>query len=322
MKNALNASNGKRIWPALVLAILGGLGPAAAQRVVPGGYVQVYPTAATLSQAATQQFRAAVLNPIGFELPNRKVTWKSSKAAVATVDDTGLVTAVAPGTATITASSGAAVGTAVITVNGAPPNSPPAVVITSPADGSTFQQGATITFSGAATDLENGNLSSSIRWTAAAASDPNATQTPLGTGSSVASSTFIPGAYLITAAVTDSGNLSGIAQIGITVTPPCTAVPSFNPFSGTRSPQFLHLDATASYDTCGRQLKYIWDCQSSTTSECPNFNLQANSNNVSNPTPVLLLQEFDTITIVLTVCTRDTNECAPQLIRRYVGGLA
>ena len=76
--------------------------------------MQLYPGGAAITQGQTVQLRAAVMNPLGFELPNRQVTWKSSNAAVAGVSDTGLVTAVAPGAVTITAKSGAALGVATV----------------------------------------------------------------------------------------------------------------------------------------------------------------------------------------------------------------
>src|SRR5262245_31692402 len=94
---------------AFALAAFGGWERLAAfaADVVPGGYIQIQPNAVTLTQGTTQQLRAAVLNPVGFELPNRKVTWTSSNPAIANVNSTGLVTSIAPGTVTITAKSGA-----------------------------------------------------------------------------------------------------------------------------------------------------------------------------------------------------------------------
>lgn len=66
--------------------------------------VTVSPKAATLFMGATESIElSAVVNPI--VLPDRSVTWTSSDESVATVDENGLVTAVAGGTAIITAAS-------------------------------------------------------------------------------------------------------------------------------------------------------------------------------------------------------------------------
>lgn len=54
---------------------------------------------------ATAQLTAKVLAG-ETEVPGQKVTWASDNAAVATVDESGKVTVVAPGTATITATAG------------------------------------------------------------------------------------------------------------------------------------------------------------------------------------------------------------------------
>ena len=72
--------------------------PTAASEVI------VSPEAATLilDVIPTVQL-SAVVNPI--VLPDRSVTWTSSDESVATVDENGLVTAVAPGSAIITAAS-------------------------------------------------------------------------------------------------------------------------------------------------------------------------------------------------------------------------
>lgn len=305
---------------ALALAAIGGWQSLTALAdVVPGGYVQVQPNAVTLTQGTTQQLRAAVLNPLGFELPNRKVTWSSSNPAVGSVNDAGLVTAVAPGTVTITAKSGAAVGIASVTVNGIvtpPPNTAPTVTITAPTDGATFVQGNFITFTGNATDLENGNLTGFIRWTATNVNDTNVIVN-LGNGASVSSSSLAPGSYLVTARVTDSGGLAGVAQIGITVNSPCSITASLTPASSIRLPQIMELDARASFDSCNRPLKYFWGCTSTTNSGCAGFITQANSNN--NTTSVAYFQTYDSdsLTITLKVCVADTNECAPQLVRQY-----
>ena len=60
----------------------------------------------------------------------RTVTWSSGNTAVATVDTTGLVTGVAPGTTVITASQGTKSGSATLTVTGTtpPPTTNPSTV--------------------------------------------------------------------------------------------------------------------------------------------------------------------------------------------------
>jgi|GEM_PF-462893 len=65
---------------------------------------------------ATIQLTASVLDQSGNPLAGNTVTWSSDNAAVATIDAAGLVTAVANGTATMTAQSGNLSATAPITV--------------------------------------------------------------------------------------------------------------------------------------------------------------------------------------------------------------
>ena len=92
-------------------------------------------------------------------------------------------------------------------------NDPPTVSITSPADGSTFDSEATITFEGTASDTEDGDLTASLSWT-------SSIDGPIGTGGSF-STALSDGNHTITASVTDSGGKTGSASISITVgTPP------------------------------------------------------------------------------------------------------
>jgi hypothetical protein len=306
-----------RVLALAALALLCGRPAAVFAQVVPRGYVQLYPDGASMTQGQTVQFRAAVMNPLGFELPNRQVTWKSGNAAIATVTDTGLVRAVAPGAVTITAKSGAALGTTTVIVSGAPLNTPPVVTITAPADGATFQTSTPITFTAAATDLQQGNVSNLIVWSAAPAADPNGAQTQLGTGASLVTSSLAAGSYLITASATDTGHLTGVAQVGITVQPPCSQHADLQPAEGLKIPQLLQLWALGSSDSCGRPIQYFWYCLSDTSTECPNFLAQANTPGNTNATPVLNLQEFDIIGIGLQVCVTGTNECSPSAPWRH-----
>ena len=88
------------------------------------GSVEVAPADATLTALGdTLRLAATAFDANGNEVPDAQFSWESSDAAVATVDASGLVTATGNGTATITASTGTASGTAEITV-AAPADSP------------------------------------------------------------------------------------------------------------------------------------------------------------------------------------------------------
>lgn len=88
-------------------------------------------------------------------------------------------------------------------------NTAPSVSVVSPADGASFDSGASIGFSGSASDLEDGNLSANLVWT----SDVDG---QIGTGGSF-SAVLSDGTHEITASVTDSGGLTGSASITVTV---------------------------------------------------------------------------------------------------------
>jgi len=78
--------------------------------------VAVTPDRASLAPNANVQLTATPKDASGNNLSGRSVTWASSSDAVATVSQAGLVTAVAAGSATITATSEGKSGTATITV--------------------------------------------------------------------------------------------------------------------------------------------------------------------------------------------------------------
>ena len=79
--------------------------------------VSVNPPMATLDAlGATQQLAAAPRDKAGRPLSGRSIGWTSSNDSIVTVNDDGLVTAAANGTATITATSEGASGTATVTV--------------------------------------------------------------------------------------------------------------------------------------------------------------------------------------------------------------
>jgi Tol biopolymer transport system component len=79
------------------------------------------PSGSTVSIGSTLQLTPTLKDASGNALNGRIVTWSSSDESVAKVDASGLVTAVGPGTATITATSEGKSGTATITVGSPSP---------------------------------------------------------------------------------------------------------------------------------------------------------------------------------------------------------
>ena len=90
--------------------------------------VTVAPGSATLDPGATVKLQATTADENGAALADRLVFWQSSNDAVARVTSTGLVSAVGPGSATITATSESRTATATIAVN-------PGAVVTPPTGG-------------------------------------------------------------------------------------------------------------------------------------------------------------------------------------------
>ena len=82
----------------------------------PVAKVEVTPNPGTVLVGGTLQLAAVTKAGNGTVLTGRPVTWKTSNATVATVNASGLVTGVAAGTATITATSQGVDGTDLITV--------------------------------------------------------------------------------------------------------------------------------------------------------------------------------------------------------------
>jgi hypothetical protein len=96
-----------------VLAVF--LGPCSTGRL---SSMLVEPSHSSIPVGLSQQFTAIGTYSDRGANPNisTQVTWSSSNPAVATIDNTGLATAISPGTVTITASSGGIEGSATLTV--------------------------------------------------------------------------------------------------------------------------------------------------------------------------------------------------------------
>jgi uncharacterized protein YjdB len=154
---------------------------------VPVATVAVTPTENALVVGQTAQLESEPRDAAGQVLSGRQIVWTTNAPEVASVSSTGLVTAIAPGSATISASSEGKTGTASVTVSPKPVSS----VIVSPSQ-STVIVGQTTQLTAQVTD-EQGNV--------------------LG-GRPIAFSSGVPA----TATVSASGAVTGVAPGTVTIT--------------------------------------------------------------------------------------------------------
>ena len=140
-------------------------------------------------------------------------------------------------TASVTDSGGATSSASVTVTVTSYVNAAPVVTIGSPASGSSFTDTSLITFSGSATDKEDGNVSASLVW-------QSSIDGPLGMGSTF-SRTLSAGSHVITAQASDSAGATASTSISITVTS--------NTSSSSGTSPALTLDASG-YKIKGKQL--------------------------------------------------------------------
>lgn len=157
--------------------------------------------AAPLVAGATAQLGADVRGTNGKPL-DRAAEWSSSDSLVARVSATGLVTAVAPGQAAVTASAGGVSDTEIITVV-PPPDRTASITLAAPTD--LLYAGQAVPISATARDSSGNVISVSLTWTS---SDPakavvDSAGTVTGTGA---------GAVTVTAATRNAS-----ASVALTV---------------------------------------------------------------------------------------------------------
>lgn len=169
------------------------------------------PTAATISVSppsvdlsalgATQQLSATVLDGSGQAIAGAPVNWASNDNSVATVNSSGLVTAVQNGSATVTAMSGGASGSAAVAVAQLL-----VLVDVSPAADTLFSFGETVQLAARALDANDNAIANVIiEWNSAdeavATVDSNGLVTAIGNGSANITAT--------------GGELSGAAAVTV-----------------------------------------------------------------------------------------------------------
>ena len=179
---------GVALGPATITATSEGQSGTSAITVtnVPVASVTVSPTAAGVTVGATTQLTATPKDANGTALSGRVVTWATSNAAAATVSASGLVTGVAAGSATITATSEGQSGTSAITVT----NVPVASVTVSPATAS-ITVGATTQLTATPKDANGTALTGrAVTWATSNASVATVSTTGRVTGVTAGSATI------------------------------------------------------------------------------------------------------------------------------------
>ena len=171
----------------------------------PVATVVVTPENPSVIAGQTVQLTATMRDAGGNLLTGRTVEWASANSAVATVSAGGLVTGVAPGAVTITATSEGKPGTAQVTVTPVPVAS---VAVSPPTAG--VLVGGTVQLTAAPKDAAGNALTGrAVSWTTSNAAIATVGQTGVVTGVAVGSAT-------ITA--TSEGK-SGTAEISVTAPP-------------------------------------------------------------------------------------------------------
>jgi uncharacterized protein YjdB len=153
--------------------------------------VTVAPTSASVVAGATTTLQATVKDQNGNVMTGQAVTWSTNNAAVATVNSNGVVTGVAAGSATITATSSGKAGTSNITVTAV---APVVTTVTVAPTSASVLVGATTTLQAIVKD-QNGNAMTgqTVTWStnngAAATVNSNGVVTGVAAGSATITAT-------------------------------------------------------------------------------------------------------------------------------------
>jgi uncharacterized protein YjdB len=251
---ATGVSRGTAVISATSEGVSGNAG-IAVMAVVDG--VTIEPSVVTLDVSETAQLTAALRDPDGNVL-NRPIAWASENPAIVTVSASGLATAVAAGTANITATSEGKVGAAAITVR-----IPVSAVSVTPATAD-VSVGGTLQLAAVPRDAGGNALDRPVAWST---SDPAiATVSATGLVTAVATGT-------VTITATSQGK-AGSATLTIRVAVASVAIsdPGTEPVApgGT-----LQLTATA-FDAGGVALvgrQFTWSSSSSAIATVDNTGL-------------------------------------------------
>jgi uncharacterized protein YjdB len=190
---------------------------------VPVASVSVSPATSSLQVGGSVQLSAVTRDANGSVLTGRVISWTSGTPSIATVSSSGLVIAVAAGSASITAASEGQIASAAITV-AAPAPAPVASVSVSPA-ASSLQIGATVQLAAVTRDANSNTLTGRV----VAWSSSNANIASVNSNSGLVTAVGA-GSATITAT---SETKTGAAAITVTAPAVPVATVSVSPASST-----------------------------------------------------------------------------------------
>ncbi|MBK6486597.1 MAG: Ig-like domain-containing protein [Gemmatimonadetes bacterium] len=173
----------------------------------------------SLSIGQGTQATATLRDSAGATLTGRSIAWSSSNAAVATVNQSGYVTAVGAGSAMISAQSGGKSGSAAVTVQNAPVVVKTVTVSLSP---SSVTVGATSQATAVARDSSGAAISGrTVSW--AVSSGASVATLSGGNGASTTATGAQAGSATVTATI---AGVAGSASLTVTAAPPPPAPPT------------------------------------------------------------------------------------------------
>lgn len=179
--------------------------------------ITVTPANPTVNQYSTQQFTATGHYSDGTSAVLSSVTWSSATPATATINSTGLATAVVAGTSTITATMGSITGSTLMTVSAVTLQSI-AVIPTNPslAKGFTRQLTATGTYS----DATVRDITSQVAWSSVDSTVASISSSGLVTGLTLGSSLMSATLAGLTGSTTVTVTAAVLQSIAVTPASP------------------------------------------------------------------------------------------------------
>jgi uncharacterized protein YjdB len=156
--------------------------------------VVVSPPSSSITVGGSVTLSATVKDAQGNVMTGQSIAWSTSSPAAATVSSNGVVTGVAAGSATITATTAGKSGTASVAVTSPPPPAPVVTTVTVTPPTASIAVGATVTLSATVKDAQGNVMSGqTITWStnspAAATVNSNGVVSGVGAGSATITAT-------------------------------------------------------------------------------------------------------------------------------------